>query len=212
MSYKKESRELKIRREGRKTTKVTRELDMGLNRDLQYYLGKNYPILIYPAEEGGYVAEIEELPGCITQGETLEEVSDRINNARQLWIEQSYEDGLEIPLPRTEEEYSGKFIVRIPIYLHRRLAEQAMRESVSLNQYVETILTAGTTRADTKNEIEKVIAEIKRLEKQLINERTPVFGCQVEYMDVLSLKMVKKEELGAKVSELPKTEEVLVAL
>lgn len=71
-------------------------------RDLEYYLDKHYPFVVYPAEEGGYVVEIEELPGCITQGETLEEVSERIENARQGWIETAYEDGLEIPLLRTE--------------------------------------------------------------------------------------------------------------
>ncbi|MFC2047217.1 type II toxin-antitoxin system HicB family antitoxin [Chloroflexota bacterium] len=180
MSTKKEVRELQIRREGRKSTKITGELDRGQNRDLQYYLGKNYPILIYSAEEGGYVAEIEELPGCITQGETLEEISDRINNARQLWIEVAYEDGVEIPLPRTEHEYSGKFVVRIPTYLHRRLVEQATREGVSLNQYVETILTAGTTCADMKNEIKEVLTTA--LVKKLVTEGTPGFGHQTGYI------------------------------
>lgn len=171
MSHKKESRELKIRREGRKTTKITRELDVGLNRDLQYYLGKHYPILIYPAEEGGYVAEIEELAGCITQGETLEEVLDRINNARQLWIEQSYEDGLEIPLPRTEEEYSGKFMVRIPKYLHRRSAEKARRENVSLNQYVESVLSAGVA---TQNVIDGIKTRLDEISTQIGVYRVPV--------------------------------------
>ena len=33
-----------------------------------------YPIVIYPCEEGGYVAEIPALKGCLAQGETLEEV------------------------------------------------------------------------------------------------------------------------------------------
>ena len=33
----------------------------------------NYPIIIYPCEEGGFVAEIPALSGCLAQGETLEE-------------------------------------------------------------------------------------------------------------------------------------------
>ncbi len=191
MSYKKERKELKNYREGHKATKVTRELDIGLNRDLQYYLGKNYPILICPAEEGGYVAEIEELPGCITQGETLEEVSDRINNARQLWIEQSYEDGLEIPLPRTEEEYSGKFIVRIPKHLHRRLAEKARREGVSLNQYVENILSAGIA---TQNALDEIKAGLDKISKQIYIHRAPTVGFP------MSQPYVIIEEIG---QELP---------
>jgi predicted RNase H-like HicB family nuclease len=33
----------------------------------------NYPIVIYPCEEGGFVAEIPALKGCLVQGETLED-------------------------------------------------------------------------------------------------------------------------------------------
>lgn len=134
------------------------------NNDLEYYLQLEYPVTIYPAEEGGYVAEIEDLPGCITEGETLDEVSQKIDEARRAWIEVVYEDGLEIPLPRTEQEYSGRFIVRIPKYLHRRLVEQARREGVSLNQHVEVILSSGTSIQETKiEEIKASIEELKPL-------------------------------------------------
>lgn len=115
------------------------------SRDLKCYLDLDYPITIYRAEEGGYVAEVEDLPGCITEGDTWEEVSERIEDARKSWIETAYEDGVEIPLPRNDEQYSGKFIVRIPKSLHRRLAEQARREGVSLNQYVESILSESAS-------------------------------------------------------------------
>ena len=120
------------------------------NRTLDYYLGLDYPLTIHRAKEGGYVAEFEDLPGCITEGETLEEVSQKIEEARHGWIEVAYEDGMEIPLPRTEREYSGKFVVRVPKHLHRRLAEQAEQEGVSLNQYVETILSSGAAIEDSR--------------------------------------------------------------
>lgn len=130
------------------------------NRTLDYYLGLDYPLTIYHAKEGGYVAEFEDLPGCITEGETLEEVSQKIEEARRAWIEVAYEDGMEIPLPRTEREYSGKFVVRMPKHLHRRLAEQAEREGVSLNQYVETILSSGAAIEDSR--IKKLIDILKQ--------------------------------------------------
>lgn len=116
------------------------------NKTREYYLNKHYPFLVYPADEGGYVAEIEELPGCITQGETLEEVSARIEDARRAWIELAYEDGMEIPLPRSEQEYSGKFMVRMPRHLHRQLAEKAAEENVSLNQFVVTLLSGAVSK------------------------------------------------------------------
>lgn len=45
------------------------------------------------------MALIKDLPGCITQGETPDELMATIEEARQLWIETVYEHGDEIPLP-----------------------------------------------------------------------------------------------------------------
>ncbi|MEL4895039.1 type II toxin-antitoxin system HicB family antitoxin [Crocosphaera sp. Alani8] len=67
---------------------------------LDYFLSLKYPISIYPEDEGGYTALIPDLPGCMTQGETLEEVVINIEEARELWIETVYNSGKkEIPLP-----------------------------------------------------------------------------------------------------------------
>jgi antitoxin HicB len=115
------------------------------SKTLDDYLNASYPYVVYPAEEGGYVGEVEELPGCMTQAETLEELSERIENARRAWIQLAYENGMEIPLPRLEQEYSGKFVIRLPKYLHRQLAEKAEREGVSLNQFVVTLLSSATS-------------------------------------------------------------------
>ncbi len=41
---------------------------------------------IHEAEEGGYWAEVPALPGCLTQGETLDEVVENINDAIQGWL------------------------------------------------------------------------------------------------------------------------------
>ena len=97
---------------------------------LEYYLNLQYPVTLYPASEGGYVAQIKDLPGCLTQGETLDEAIANINEARELWIETAYEAGDEIPLPSTDDTYSSKLLLRMPKSLHRRLAEQADRENV----------------------------------------------------------------------------------
>ncbi|MGB7415668.1 MAG: type II toxin-antitoxin system HicB family antitoxin [Thermosynechococcaceae cyanobacterium] len=80
-----------------------------LSMALSEYLDLNYPVTLHADSEGGYVAEIRELPGCMTQGETLEEAMENINEARQLWIETVYASGKrDIPLPSTEREYSGQ--------------------------------------------------------------------------------------------------------
>ena len=113
------------------------------HKDITFFLSLQYPITIHKDPEGGYVAEIEELPGCMTQAETLDEVFKAAEDARQLWIKTAYDDGQDIPLPRDMEEYGGKFLVRIPKSLHRALAHAAKHEGVSLNQYVTSLLASG---------------------------------------------------------------------
>ena len=43
--------------------------------------------VIHPAEEGGYWAEVPALPGCITEGETMEEVVANLQDAIAGWLE-----------------------------------------------------------------------------------------------------------------------------
>jgi predicted RNase H-like HicB family nuclease len=112
-------------------------------KDPTFYLGSRYPVTIHKDPEGGFVAEIEELPGCMTQAETLDDVYTAIEDARQAWIKAAFESGQDIPLPRDLEEYSGKFLVRIPRSMHRNLVRAAKQEGVSLNQYVASLLAAG---------------------------------------------------------------------
>ena len=107
---------------------------------LDHYLTREYPFQVIAAEEGGYVIKFPDLPGCLTQAETVEEIGPMAEDARRVWIEAAYAEGIPIPEPSPPPEYSGKFIVRMPRSLHRALAEQAEREGVSLNQYVVALL------------------------------------------------------------------------
>jgi antitoxin HicB len=72
-------------------------------KPLEYYLELQYSVTLHPDPEGGYVAEIKDLPGCITQGDTLEEAMGNISEARELWIETAYDCGDDIPLPSQEQ-------------------------------------------------------------------------------------------------------------
>jgi predicted RNase H-like HicB family nuclease len=41
----------------------------------------NIKAIIHPAEEGGYWAEVPALPGCITEGDSMEEVVANLKDA-----------------------------------------------------------------------------------------------------------------------------------
>ena len=111
-------------------------------KTLDYYLSLPYTIIVKKSEEGGWVGSIKELEGCITQADTLPEITEMIDDAKKCWLESALEDGIDIPEPN-DEEYSGKFNLRIPKSLHRDLATKAKEERVSLNQMATYLLAKG---------------------------------------------------------------------
>lgn len=54
-------------------------------------------VLIYPGEDGYWVAEVPSLPGCISQGKSRDEAVDNIKEAIELYEEVLREDGQPIP-------------------------------------------------------------------------------------------------------------------
>ena len=53
--------------------------------------------IIHEEPEGGYSAEVPALPGCYTDGDTLEEVQANLREAIQLYLEVSEEDYANLP-------------------------------------------------------------------------------------------------------------------
>lgn len=107
-------------------------------KDVKYYMELPYNHIIqHIKDESGeyYYAKILELDGCQSTGETFEEAYENLKEAMQGWIETKIESGYDIPLPVGYENFSGKFIVRIPKSLHYKLSIEAEQEGVSLNQY-----------------------------------------------------------------------------
>ena len=43
--------------------------------------------IIHKAHEGGFWAEVPSLPGCSTQGETIEELTENLRDAIALWLD-----------------------------------------------------------------------------------------------------------------------------
>ncbi len=56
-----------------------------------------YPFVTYPSIEGGYVAEIPALKGCIAQGETLDETLVELELVEALWLDTAKKAGIELP-------------------------------------------------------------------------------------------------------------------
>ncbi|HEX5500864.1 MAG TPA: toxin-antitoxin system HicB family antitoxin [Thermomicrobiales bacterium] len=129
------------------------------HHSLEWYMDQPYPYLVMPDPEGGYVIRFPDLPGCLTQVETAEEIAAMADEIRVLWLETEFELGADIPLPSGSNDYSGKFILRVPRSLHRTLAQSAEREGVSLNAYVTAVLARG----DAQSRIDRRFDALERL-------------------------------------------------
>ncbi|GIW34168.1 type II toxin-antitoxin system HicB family antitoxin [Meiothermus sp.] len=136
-------------------------------KPLEYYLGLRYPITLVKEAEGGYTALIPDLPGCVSVGETAQEALAMIEEARQLWLEVAYEHGDEIPLPSTERNYGGKVLVRMPPSLHRRLAEGAEVEGVSLNQHIVGLLSEASALRAVRHELRSLQECVLALQRRM---------------------------------------------
>ncbi len=122
-------------------------------KSLDHYLSLPYSITLVPSPEGGFAVKINELTGCISQGETVEDAYRMIEDAKREWLAAALEMGIEIPVPAADpEEFSGRFIARLPKSLHKTLVKKAREEGVSLNQYVVYQLSKGIGMPTGNNE------------------------------------------------------------
>lgn len=107
------------------------------NKSLKEYIQLPYTRLVQEINDDSghyFYGRILELDGCQSTGDTLEELYESLNEAMEGYIEVKLENHLPIPVPETVNNYSGKFVVRLPKSLHQKLAIEANKEGVSLNQ------------------------------------------------------------------------------
>ena len=72
----------------------------------------HFTVVISRAVEGGYTANVPALPGCFTQGETLEETKQNAREAILLYVECMAEDGE--PIPQDQPPHLQRMRVAIP--------------------------------------------------------------------------------------------------
>jgi antitoxin HicB len=111
-------------------------------KDLNYYLGLKYPVELVETDSG-FVVSNPDLPGCASFGDTVPEALESLAEVRELWLRGQVEVHGVAPEPRTPEEYSGRFVIRLPKWLHRVLDSEAERQACSLNCLVVSLLSLG---------------------------------------------------------------------
>jgi len=122
-----------------------------MKKTVDDYISLPYTRELVKSEDGWTVA-IQELPGCVSVGESAQDALEMIDDALFAWLESAFDDNLDIPLPdsMSKKEYSGKFALRMPKSLHKKLSEQANREGVSLNMYLVFLLSEKNSLSEMK--------------------------------------------------------------
>ncbi|MGE0716485.1 MAG: type II toxin-antitoxin system HicB family antitoxin [Alphaproteobacteria bacterium] len=111
-----------------------------------------YAVLVRPlppSEGGGYVATVPDLPGCMSDGQTVQEAVENVQGAIESWTEAAEELGRPVPEPGSA---SGQWRQRVPKTLHVQLRELAQAEGVSLNALVSALLAESVGRRLARKE------------------------------------------------------------
>lgn len=105
-----------------------------------------YRIIIQPLDAddgGGYLVRVPELPGCMADGETIEEAIKDVEGAIEQWIATAVSLGRPVPDPGSFASFSGKWVQRVSKRLHMELVTTAASEGISLNQLVVSLVSKG---------------------------------------------------------------------
>ena len=126
-------------------------------KPVSHYLSLPYTVRLRRDEEGDVVARIEELPGCISHGANEARALKNLREMQKLWLDDCMATGQPIPEPENDEPLpSGKWVQRVPRSLHRRLAELARVEGVSLNQLVTSMLAQQLGARSSQRPVEQM--------------------------------------------------------
>ena len=88
-------------------------------------------------EGGGYLVEYPDIPGCMSDGETIEEAIANGREALRDCVAVFHESGRKVPKPGIE---AAQWRQRLPRTLYSKLTVQAEKEGVSINSFVTAII------------------------------------------------------------------------
>lgn len=100
--------------------------------------------VIWSEEDQEYVGLCAELPSFSFLDKNQEKAFSGIRNLVHETLVDMQKNEEKIPVPLSTKRFTGKFIVRIPPEIHRKLALEASEFKISLNRYVSAKLATGS--------------------------------------------------------------------
>lgn len=120
----------------KKQAKKTKESN--LPKAEQYF----YSVGWSDADEA-FISRVAEFPSLAAHGDTQEVALREIKDVVAFVLNDLQESNEPIPEPFGKRSFSGRLVLRMPEYMHRQLALEAMRQGVSLNQLLNLKLESS---------------------------------------------------------------------
>lgn len=110
-----------------------------------------YPAVFSPHDDGkGYTVVVPDLPGCVTEGETLAEAIMMAEDAASGWVLDELEDGNPIPpasagtsLPLQASEFVNHLVLDIDAYAEM-YGTKAIRKNLTIPAWLNTFAEIST--------------------------------------------------------------------
>ena len=100
-----------------------------------------YARILTRDEDGRYAAEVLEFPGCFSSGDTPDEAMAHLDEAIEVWIGATLDEGAVVPPPMLHSEFSGRVTLRLLPSVHERASMLARLEGVSLNRLLSNAVS-----------------------------------------------------------------------
>lgn len=105
-----------------------------------------YPVCIYPGDNSGYTVIVPDLPGCVTEGETIADALEQAVDAASGWVLDELEDGKNAPEPSKAEdtkadEYEGGIVSVIMLDIDayaEKYGNKAVRKNCTIPAWLNT--------------------------------------------------------------------------
>ena len=106
-----------------------------------------YPACFYPCEEGGYTVVFPDLPGCVTEGDTLAEAMEMAIDVSSGWLLTSVEENNQLPKASNiknviPDEYENGFVSLIGVDLDeysQKHGNKAIKKTLTIPAWLNTI-------------------------------------------------------------------------
>lgn len=111
---------------------------------------EDYPFEVQPLSNddgGGYLITFPDLPGCVSDGDTLEEALHNGLDAAESWLRTAAEFG--DPIPEPGHRIGSSLFAQLPQSLVTRLSESAKEQGLDVSALATRLIAEGLVEYET---------------------------------------------------------------